>query len=316
MSKRQLGQTQLAISPLVLGGNVFGWTADRDTSFRLLDRFIDAGFEAIDTADVYSVWVPGHKGGESESIIGEWMAARGNRDRVVLITKVGWALGPGRQGLSADWIEREVEDSLRRLRTDHIDLYFSHVFDPKVPVEETLRAYERLIEAGKIRYIGASNHTAEQLGAALRASAEADLPRYAVLQPHYNLYERDDFEGPLRDLAVRERLGVITYFSLASGFLTGKYRSPDDLGKSPRGRGVGKYLDARGLAILAALDHVAAAHGAQPAEVALAWLMAREGVTAPIASATSMAQLDSLVRSTQLVLTSADMAALERAGAT
>ncbi len=315
MSKRRLGNTELAISPLVLGGNVFGWTADRDTSFAVLDRFIEAGCEAIDTADVYSVWAPGHKGGESETIIGQWMAARGNRERVVLITKVGMAMAPDRQGLSAAWIETAVEDSLRRLRTDHIDLYFSHVFDPQVPVEETLRAYERLIKAGKVRYIGASNHSAEQLAAALQVADDSGLPRYTVLQPHYNLYERDAFEGPLRDLAVSEGLGVITYFSLASGFLTGKYRSARDLGKSTRGAGVGKYLDARGLAILAALDRVAAAHGARPAEVALAWLQARAGVTAPIASATSIEQLDSLVRSTQLVLTSGEITDLERAGA-
>lgn len=314
MSKRRLGNTQLAISPLVLGGNVFGWTADRDTSFALLDRFLDAGCEAIDTADVYSAWVPGHQGGESESIIGDWMAARGNRDSVVLITKVGMAMGSGRKGLSAAWIESEVEQSLRRLRTDRIDLYFSHVFDEQVPIEETLRAYDRLIRTGKVRYIGASNHSPEQLAAALRVSSQAALPRYAVLQPHYNLYDRDSYEGPLRDLAVAEGLGVITYFSLASGFLTGKYRSSDDLGKSPRGGGMGKYLDARGFAVLAALDRIAAAHGAQPAEVALAWLMARQGVTAPIASATSIEQLESLVRATQLVLAPADMTDLERAG--
>jgi aryl-alcohol dehydrogenase-like predicted oxidoreductase len=315
MSRRQLGRTELAISPLVFGGNVFGWTADRDTSFALLDRFVEAGFEAIDTADVYSAWVPGHQGGESERIIGEWMAERGNRDRIVLITKVGMTMGPGRKGLSAAWIESEVEESLRRLRTDRIDLYFSHVFDEQVPVEETLRAYERLIKAGKVRFIGASNHTAAQLASALQVAADNGLPRYEVLQPHYNLYVRSDFEGPLCDLAVAEGLGVITYFSLASGFLTGKYRSKADLGKSPRGGSIGRFMDARGFAILAALDQVAAAHGAKPAEVALAWLIARKGVTAPIASATSIAQLESLIRSTRLVLAPEEMAALDRAGA-
>ena len=315
MSKRQLGNTDLAIAPLVLGGNVFGWTADRATSFQLLDRFVDAGFEAIDTADVYSMWVPGHQGGESESIIGEWMAARGNRDRIVLITKVGMPMGAGRKGLSARWIESEVEESLRRLRTDRIDLYFSHVFDEQVPLEETLRAHERLISAGKVRYIGASNHTAGQLGAALKTSADLGLPRYEVLQPHYNLYDRAGYEGALRDLAVKEGLGVITYFSLASGFLTGKYRGSGDLGKSPRGGGMGKYLDARGLAILAALDRVAAAHGAQPAEAALAWLIASRGVTAPIASATSLEQMESLIRSTRLALTAEEFAELDRSGA-
>ncbi len=315
MSKRRLGNTELAIAPLVFGGNVFGWTADRGTSFALLDRFVEAGFEAIDTADVYSVWVPGHKGGESETIIGDWMAARGNRDRIVLITKVGMTMGPGRKGLSAAWIQSEVEESLRRLRTDRIDLYFSHQFDEQVPIEETLRAYERLVEAGKVRYIGASNHTADQLGAALRISAGKGLPRYEVLQPHYNLYNRDSYEGALRDLAIREGLGVITYFSLASGFLTGKYRSAEDLGKSARGRGMGSFLNPRGLAILAALDRVAAAHGAQPAEVALAWLIASKGVTAPIASATSLEQMQSLIRSTRLKLEPAEISALDRAGA-
>lgn len=315
MEKRRLGHTDLAIAPLVLGGNVFGWTADRDTSFGLLDRFVEAGFQAIDTADVYSVWVPGHQGGESESIIGEWLQSRGNRDRVVLITKVGWAMDTARRSLSAARIERDVEASLRRLRTDRIDLYFSHVFDPQVPPEETLAAYERLIRAGKVRHIGASNHTAEQLSQALQASASSGLPRYEVLQPEYNLCDRGSFEGPLRDLAVAEGLGVITFFSLASGFLTGKYRSREDFGKSPRGGGMARYLDARGLAILAALDEVAAAHAAKPAEVALAWLMASRGVTAPIASATSIEQIESLVRSAQLVLSAAEMTALDRAGA-
>lgn len=315
MSKRRLGNTELAISPLVFGGNVFGWTADRNTSFALLDRFVEAGLEAIDTADVYSVWVPGHQGGESETIIGDWMAARGNRDRVVLITKVGMTMGPGRTGLSAAWIQSEVEESLRRLRTDRIDLYFSHQFDQQVPIEETLRAYERLVEAGKVRYIGASNHTAAQLGAALRISAEKKLPRYEVLQPHYNLYNRDSYEGALRDLAIEEELGVITYFSLASGFLTGKYRSREDFGKSSRGGGMEKFLNPRGLAILAALDRVAAAHGAQPAEVALAWLIAGKGVTAPIASATSLDQMESLIRATRLQLAPEEMADLDRAGA-
>jgi aryl-alcohol dehydrogenase-like predicted oxidoreductase len=315
MSKRRLGNTELAISPLVFGGNVFGWTADRSTSFALLDRFVEAGFEAIDTADVYSVWVPGHRGGESETIIGGWMAERGNRERIVLITKVGMTMGPGREGLSAAWIQSEVEESLRRLRTDHIDLYFSHQFDEQVPVEETLRAYERLIEAGKVRYIGASNFTAEQLGGALRTAADRGLPRYDVLQPHYNLCDRDNYEGPLRDLAVAEGLGVITYFGLARGFLSGKYRSPADLDRSPRGSSISRYMNARGFAILAALDRVAAAHGAQPAEVALAWLIESKGVTAPIASATSLGQMESLIRATQLRLAPEQMAELERAGA-
>lgn len=315
MTRRALGNTGITISPLVLGANVFGWTADRERSFELLDRFVEAGFEAVDTADVYSTWVPGNRGGESETIIGEWLKARGHRDRVVLITKVGMEMTPERKGLSAAWIERAAEDSLRRLQTDRIDLYFSHVFDESVPVEETLRAYERLIAAGKVRAIGASNHSATQLASALKTARDAGLPRYEVLQPRYNLYDRADYEGDLRDLAIAEGLGVITYYSLASGFLTGKYRGKDDLGRSPRGGGIESYLDRRGMDILAALDEVAAGHEAAPAEVALAWLIARAGVTAPIASATRLDQLESLVRSTRLSLSKADIDRLDRAGA-
>ncbi len=315
MAKRVLGNSGLSISPLVFGGNVFGWTADKAQSFALLDRFLDAGFETIDTADVYSSWVPGNSGGESETIIGEWVKSRGNRDRVILITKVGMELASDRKGLSAAWIERAVEDSLRRLQTDRIDLYFSHLFDAEAPLEETLQAYQRLIEAGKVRAVGASNHSAEQLASALQLARDAGLPRYDVLQPQYNLYDRDSYDGALRDLAIAEGLGVITYYSLASGFLTGKYRSTDDLGKSPRGGGIERYLDARGLGILAALDEVAAAHGAAPAEVALVWLIAREGVTAPIASATRLDQLESLIRSTQLTLSADDISRLDQASA-
>lgn len=315
MNKRALGNTGISVSPLIFGANVFGWTADKMRSFELLDRFTEAGFETIDTADMYSTWVPGNQGGESETIIGEWMKARGNRDRIVLITKVGLEMGPGQKGLSAAWIERAVENSLRRLQTDYIDLYLSHVFDGDVPVEETLAAYERLLKAGKIRSVGASNHSAEQLAHALKVAAENGLPRYEVLQPEYNLYDRDSYEGALRELAIAEGLGVITYYSLASGFLTGKYRSIDDLQKSARGGGVKSYLNERGLRILAALDKVAANHAAAPAEVALAWLMAREGVTAPIASATSLDQLNSLIRSTQLMLSGEEMACLNESSA-
>ncbi|MCK9510962.1 MAG: aldo/keto reductase [Pigmentiphaga sp.] len=313
MNKRALGNTGLSISPLVFGANVFGWTADKARSFELLDRLADAGLETLDTADVYSTWVPGHQGGESETVIGEWLKSRGGRDRVVLITKVGMEMAPDRKGLSPAWIERAVEDSLRRLQTDHIDLYFSHVFDDTVPVEDTLRAYERLIAAGKVRAIGASNHSAEQLASALKAAKDGGLPRYEVLQPHYNLYNRDTYDGALRDLAIAEGLGVITYFSLASGFLSGKYRSTDDLQKSPRGSWIADYLNPRGLAILAALDEVAAAHDATPAEVALAWLIAREGVTAPIASATTLDQLEGLIRATRLSLPAADINRLNQA---
>lgn len=315
MKKRALGKTGIHISPLVFGANVFGWTADKTRSFELLDRFTQAGLETLDTADMYSTWAPGNRGGESETIIGEWMKARGNRDRIVLITKVGLEMGPGQKGLSAAWIERAVEDSLRRLQTDYIDLYFSHVFDENVPIEETLQAYERLLKVGKIRSIGASNHSAEQLAQALKVAAENGLPRYEVLQPQYNLYDRGSYEGALRDLAIAEGLGVITYYSLASGFLTGKYRSASDLQKSARGGGVKSYLNERGMHILATLDEVAANHAATPAEVALAWLMAQEGVTAPIASATSLSQLDCLIRSAQLVLSDEEVARLHESSA-
>lgn len=314
--RRQLGQTDLRIAPLVFGGNVFGWTADEATSFALLDRFIDAGLNAIDTADVYSVWVPGHQGGESETLIGKWLkAGPSRRDRIVLITKVGAPMGPERSGLSAARIMSAAEDSLRRLQTDHIDLYFSHYPDAQTPVEETLGAYEKLIRQGKVRVIGASNHDAAQLRTALKTAGDAGLPRYEVLQPEYNLYDRANYEGTLRDVALAEHLGVITYFSLASGFLSGKYRHKEDLAQHPRGAMVEKYLDARGLRILDALDAVATIHDAQPAEVALAWLIAREGVTAPIASATGIEQLDSLIRATRLELTAADLTLLEGASA-
>jgi aryl-alcohol dehydrogenase-like predicted oxidoreductase len=315
MTRRRLGRTGITISPLVLGANVFGWTADKTTSFAILDRFAEAGFEAIDTADAYSTWVPGHAGGESESIIGEWMASRGRRDRTVVITKVGSEMGPGKKGLSAAYIAQAIEASLRRLQTDYVDVYLSHWPDPGVPYEETLRAFERLIAAGKVREIGASNLDAAQLRASLDIAADKKLPRYAVLQPEYNLYDRDRFEGPLRDLTISEGIDVITYFSLAEGFLTGKYRSAGDLGQSPRGASVKAYLNPRGERVLAAIDHVAAAHHAQPAEVALAWVMAQPGVTAPIASATTVAQVESLVRSVAIELSHGDRAELDAASA-
>ncbi|MEQ1936901.1 aldo/keto reductase [Mesorhizobium sp. CN5-321] len=315
MQKRALGQTGLEIAPLVFGGNVFGWTADEKTSFDLLDRFVDAGFNAIDTADAYSRWVPGNKGGESETIIGKWMKDRKSRDKVVVVTKVGSDMGQGRKDLSAAYIEKAVEDSLRRLQIEAIDLYLSHWPDPTTPYEETLGAYDRLIKAGKVRAIGASNLDAGQLRAALDMAKLRGLPRYEVLQPEYNLYDRASYDGKLRELCMAEGLGVITYYSLASGFLSGKYRSQADLGKSARGSGVKKYLDARGLRILGALDEVAARHDATPAEAALAWIIARPGVTAPIASATSLEQMESLIRSVSLKLTGADIKALDEASA-
>jgi aryl-alcohol dehydrogenase-like predicted oxidoreductase len=303
MERRRLGRTDLFIAPLVLGGNVFGWTADEKTSFDLLDRFLDAGLNAVDTADSYSRWVPGHEGGESETIIGKWMKARRNRERIVLITKVGSDMGQGKRDLSASWIARASENSLRRLQTDRIDLYLSHWPDPTVPYEETLSAYRTLIEQGKVRHVGASNLDADQLSAALRVSAEKGLPRYEVLQPELNLYDREKFDGALSALCTREEIGVITYYGLAKGFLSGKYRSREDLGRSVRGGGIEGYLNERGLRILSALDAVSARHSAKPAEVALAWIIARPDVTAPIASATSLEQLESLVRAVSLRLT-------------
>lgn len=315
MQKRRLGRTDLRIAPLVFGGNVLGWTVDEKSSFDLLDRFAGAGFNTIDTADSYSNWVPGNSGGESETIIGKWMKQRGNRDRIVIVTKVGSDMGGGKDGLSARYIEQAADASLKRLQTDCIDLYLSHWPDPSVPYEETLGAYQKLIAKGKIRFAGASNLNADQLRAALDVAKAGSLPRYEVLQPGYNLYDRAEFDGPLRDLCIEEDIGVITYFSLAKGFLSGKYRSEADLRKSPRGSGVKQYLNARGKRILAALDDVSARHDAKPAEVALAWIIATPGVTAPIASATSIAHVDSLAASASLVLTKSDIDRLDAAGA-
>jgi aryl-alcohol dehydrogenase-like predicted oxidoreductase len=313
MEQRALGSS-LRISPLVLGGNVFGWTADQTTSFDILDRYADAGFQAIDTADVYSRWVPSHTGGESERIIGEWLKRRGGRDRIVVITKVGSDMGEDRKGLSARYITHAIDASLERLQTDYVDVYLSHWPDPSVPYEETLGAYARLVEAGKVREIGASNLDATQLKESLDVARAKRLPRYAILQPEYNLYDRGSFEGPLQDLTRGEGIAVITYFSLAKGFLTGKYRTPADLGLSPRGAAVKAYMNERGTRILAALDEVAADHQAQPAEVALAWLIAQPGVTAPIASATTVRQTDSLIRAATLDLSPSDLAQLDLAG--
>jgi aryl-alcohol dehydrogenase-like predicted oxidoreductase len=315
LEKRRLGRTDLQIAPLVLGGNVFGWTADEKTSFALLDRFAEAGLNAVDTAEGYSSWAPGNIGGESETIIGKWMKSRGNRDGIVVVTKVGSDFGKGIRGLSAGYIEQAVEGSLKRLQVEAIDLYLSHWPDPTVPYEETLGAYQRLIAKGKIRHAGASNLDAPQLRAALDVASLRSLPRYEVLQPEYNLYDRFSFEGPLAALCIAEEIGVITYFSLAKGFLSGKYRSKADLGKSPRGGGVGAYLDARGFRVLTALDAVAARNSAELAEVALAWAIAQPGVTAPIASATTLPQMESLIRAVSLKLSHADLAELVAASA-
>lgn len=313
VSPRPLGRSGLVTAPLVFGGNVFGWTVDEPGSFALLDRFVAAGFNCVDTADVYSRFAPGNSGGESETIIGNWLARTGQRDAVVIATKVGMSMGDDRTGLSRRWITAAVEESLRRLRTDYIDLYQSHAPDPATPIEETLRAYEDLIASGKVRAIGASNYDAAQLGEALETSRTAGLPRYETLQPLYNLSDRAGFEQDLQPLCLAEGIGVIPFFSLASGFLTGKYRSKDDLAGKARGGMVGKYLDARGDRILGALDAVAAECSASPAQVALAWLNHRPGITAPIASATTLAQLDELLAGAALPLTEEHIARLETA---
>lgn len=315
MRQRMLGRSGIAVGPLMLGGNVLGWTVDRATSFRLLDAWVDAGLDAIDTADVYSAWVDGHRGGESESLIGDWLQRSGQRDRVVIATKVGMRMGSGDTGLSRHWIIREVEQSLLRLRTDHIDLYQAHADDTSVPLEETLGAFATLVQQGKVRAIGASNYTAARLREALATSARLGLPRYETLQPRYNLLEREDFEAELGPFCAAEGLGVINYYPLAAGFLTGKYRTEADLGKSPRGEGARKYLNERGLGIIGALDTVAAELHATPGQVAIAWLIAQPAVTAPIASATSLEQLADLVRAATLTLPAEAMALLNNASA-
>jgi len=315
MKTRKLGATGLDVSPLCLGTNVFGWTADEKTSFAILDAFVAAGFNFIDTADTYSRWVPGHKGGESETIIGNWLKRTGNRSKVIVATKVGMEMGPGEKGLSKPYIFRSVERSLERLQTDYIDLYQSHQDDPATPLEETLGACAELIKQGKVRAIGASNYTADRLAAALEASEKHGYPRYESLQPHYNQYERAGYEAALEPLCLAKRLGVIPYFSLASGFLTGKYRSESDLSKSPRGQGVKKYLDERGLRILAALDQVARKLHSTPGKVSLAWLLARPSITAPIASATSVEQMRDLIDATNLMLDAESIELLNQASA-
>ena len=316
MQLRPLGRTGLHIAPIVFGGNVFGWTVDEKRSFELLDAFVDAGFNAIDTADVYSRWVPGHEGGESETLIGRWLRANPARRRqVLLFTKVGSDMGDEHKGLGKLWIERAVEDSLRRLNTDVIDLYQSHRPDPETSYEETLATYDRLMKAGKIRAFGCSNFDARLLSEAADSARINDLPAYQTLQPEYNLHDRASYDGPLRDLAIKSGLGVIPYFSLASGFLTGKYRTEADLGQSPRGGGVKKYMTPRGMRILGALDQVSQRHATQPAVVALAWLIAREGVTAPIASATTVEQLKSFTAAAGLALSENDRATLDQASA-
>jgi aryl-alcohol dehydrogenase-like predicted oxidoreductase len=315
MQKRRLGMSSLLVSPICFGGNVLGWTADEATSFKLLDAFCESGANFIDTADVYSRWVPGHKGGESETILGRWLKRRGRRDQVIIATKVGMGMPEVGSGLSRAHIERSIDASLKRLNTDYVDLYQSHTDDDKTPLEETLSTYARLVKAGKVRHIGASNFNAARLAASLSCSRANGWPAYVSLQPEYSLAERSRYEGELMDLCVRENVGVIGYYSLASGFLTGKYRPGRDKGASPRAERAASYLNERGLRILAALDHVAATHRTNPTRIALAWLMARPAVAAPIASATSLLQLHDLTGATAIRLSVEEMARLTGASA-
>lgn len=315
MNSRKLGQSGIEVAPLAFGGNVFGWTIDEPASFKILDAFVDAGFNFIDTADVYARWAPGNQGGESETILGNWFAQSGKRDKVVLATKVGMEMGPGKVGLAKIRIKEAVEDSLKRLRTDRIDLYQSHKDDPDTPLEETLGAFSELIKEGKVRAIGASNYSAERLAEALEVSRANGLDRYECLQPHYNLCERAGYEDALEPVCQKGGLAVIPYYSLASGFLTGKYRSEADLGDRARAKGVKKYVNDRGFRILSALDDVSARHNSNPARVAIAWLLARPSITAPIASATSLTQLDDLIAATKLELSGSEIETLNAASA-
>jgi len=304
MEKREIGTSGIKIYPFAFGGNVFGWTIDEKESFKVLDGFIDAGLDFIDTADVYSTWGPGNKGGESETIIGNWLKKSGKRDQVIIATKVGKSMGVDKKGLSHKYINQAVEDSLKRLQTDYIDLYQAHEDDKDTPLAETMETFTGLIKQGKVRAIGASNYSGARLKEALQVSKDNDLAAYECLQPEYNLYAREQYEKELEPICRERNIGVISYYSLASGFLTGKYRSENDLAQSSRGQGVKKFLNPRGYKILAALDKVAAEYDISPATVALAWIMARPGITAPIASATTAKQLDELVKATTLNLNS------------
>ena len=315
MEKRKLGNSGLEVAPWAFGGNVFGWTADEPTSFALLDAFVDAGFDLIDTADVYSHWVQGHSGGESETIIGKWLKRSGKRSKVVIATKVGKEMGPDSKGLSKAYILQAVEASLRRLQTDYIDLYQSHADDPETPLEETAEAFEQLIKQGKVRAIGASNFSAQRLAESLKVSEQTGYPRYESLQPLFNLYDRIDYEKELQPLCREKGLGVISYFSLASGFLTGKYRSKSDLAKSARGKFVEKYINERGFRIVEALKRVAQENNLTPAQVSLAWLIAQPTITAPIASATNLEQLNELIEAVTIKLDPAVIDQLNQASA-
>jgi aryl-alcohol dehydrogenase-like predicted oxidoreductase len=313
MEKRRLGQSSLEVPPITLGCNVFGWTADEKTSFELLDAWLAAGFNFLDTADVYARWVKGSTGGDSETIIGKWLKARGNRGKIVLATKLGIEMAPGKKGLSRAYMQTAVEASLQRLQTDYIDLYQSHRDDPETPIEETLSAYADLIKAGKVREVGASNYSADRLAESLKISSAKGLPRYQSLQPQYSLVERAGFEGPLEDLCLAEKVGVIGYYSLASGFLTGKYKSKADTAGRARGRGVEKYLDDYGFGVIKALDEVAARYEAKPGQIALAWLIARPSVTAPIASVTTLEQVGELAEAAEIELDAESIAKIDAA---
>ncbi|HEY0245474.1 MAG TPA: aldo/keto reductase [Mucilaginibacter sp.] len=313
MEKREIGKSGIQVIPFAFGGNVFGWTIDEKTSFEILDEFVDLGLDFIDTADVYSAWKPGNKGGESETIIGNWLKKSGKRDKVIIATKVGKPMGENMEGLSKAYITKAVEASLKRLQTDYVDLYQSHYDDQETPLSETLETYTSLIKQGKIRAIGASNYTGERLAEALKVSKENNLAAYQCLQPEYNLYEREQYEKELEPVCLQNNIGVINYYSLASGFLTGKYRSENDLSKSARGQGIKKYLNDRGYKILAALDEVAKQYDTTPATVALAWVIARPGITAPIASATSSKQLQETTAAVKLKLGSEAIELLNKA---
>jgi aryl-alcohol dehydrogenase-like predicted oxidoreductase len=312
---RRLGATDLRIAPLVLGGNIFGWTADQTTSFAVLDAFVAGGGTMIDTADVYSAWVPGHSGGESESVIGAWLKHSGKRDQVQIATKVGMLPGDGGEKLAPERIMAACEESLRRLGVETIDLYFAHQDDEDVPQEDVLAAFGKLVEAGKIRALGASNFHARRLKSANDVAREMDLPRFHVLQPEYNLVSRHKFEGELQSFCVENNIGVVPYYGLASGFLTGKYRSADDFGKSVRGGRMQEILDGNGPAVLAAMDSIAEETGASLAQIALAWLKDQPAVTAPIASATSVEQVEDLLGAMNLTLTTEQLDRLTVAGA-
>jgi aryl-alcohol dehydrogenase-like predicted oxidoreductase len=315
MKSRLIGSSGIQVAPLALGGNVFGWTADEATSFKILDAFVDAGFNLIDTADTYSRWAPGHVGGESETVIGKWLKKTGKRDKVVIATKVGMDMGDGKKGLRKDYILREAEDSLKRLQTDHIELYQSHQDDNTTPLDETLSAYAQLMKEGKVLAIGASNYKAERLAESLEVSKKKLLPNYQCLQPLYNLYDRVDYEKALEPICREKNIGVIPYYALGAGFLTGKYRSEADFSKSPRGGGMKKYMNERGLRILKALDEVSAEHNVTPAQVSLAWMISKPTITAPIASATTLEQFKDLDAGAKLELDKASLDKLDLASA-